>query len=71
MKPFGRLTDVEKGRVRFNAELAWDALFAGVKWQMPDGPCWCDMERRKNWQTKIHTAQCKLARELLVKVATD
>lgn len=41
------------------------ALEAGIRWQLPDGPCWCDLERRRNWRTKIHSRFCKMARSIL------
>jgi len=39
-----------------------DALLGVARWQMPDGPCWCENHRRREGLRKHHFKPCAAAR---------
>jgi hypothetical protein len=44
------------------------ALRATARWQMPDGPCWCDHQRRQAGLNKLHSLACRTARDAMAEV---
>jgi hypothetical protein len=43
------------------------ALLLNARWQMPDGPCWCENERKKDGANKYHFGPCRAARAAIAK----